>query len=283
MTELIEVPEAEDDWEPAADPGEGGRNPARQASMFQSAAWPLTPLALLSVDLDAVARRLRLTLETSWDGHGGVRGAFFVLAGTDFVVTHHEGDDPGTHLWTRQGGPGDPASRTGSVLAALGVGPEAVAYSTWGAGTELPHLPDAWWRGRPKPVWSRQDTWANLKRRPAMFTGSAGFGALVGFLNGYDHASEGALLDGFQQWLATRLGSGRNLVYWFLAEKLIFPDGRPAQPWSPETEQRAVAGLIGLLDEFFDRLADAPGELDAAGGPGAPGAPGAAEARPAGD
>ncbi|GAA3272319.1 hypothetical protein GCM10010493_57340 [Streptomyces lavendulae subsp. grasserius] len=49
-------------------------------------------LALLSVDLDAVARRLRLTLEASWDGHGTVRAAFFVLNGTDFVVVHHEGE-----------------------------------------------------------------------------------------------------------------------------------------------------------------------------------------------
>lgn len=71
--------------------------------MFQGAAWPLMSLASFSVDLDAVARRLRLTLETSWDEHGPVRVAFFVLDGTDFVVTHHEGDAPGTHVWTRKG------------------------------------------------------------------------------------------------------------------------------------------------------------------------------------
>ncbi|MFI8086576.1 hypothetical protein ACIF6L_38025 [Kitasatospora sp. NPDC086009] len=258
MTGMIEIPDAEGDWEPATELRAGGRNPARQASMFQSVTWPLISLALLSVDLEAVTRRLRLTLETSWDRHGSVRAAFFVLEGMDFVVTHHEGDAPGTHVWTRKGGSVDPAARVGSLLAALGVGPDAVSYSTWGAGTDLSHLPAAWWRGRGKPTWSHQDTWDNFKKRPGMFVGRVTFGAVVGFLTGYDTASDKALLDGFGEWLAARLGYGSNLVHWALAEKLIFPDGRPEEPWSPETEQHAVAGLIGLIDEFFDHLADDP-------------------------
>ncbi|MFE2912452.1 hypothetical protein ACFXI0_07845 [Kitasatospora indigofera] len=255
MTEMIEMPDAEGDWGPATEFQAGGRNQVRQASMFQSATWPLISLALLSVDLEAVARRLRLTLETSWDGHGSVRAAFFVLDGTDFVVTHHEGDAPGTHVWTRKGGSFDPAARVGSLLTALGLGPEAVSYSTWGAGTDLRHLPAAWGRGRGKPTWSHQDLWDNFKRRPGMFVGRVTFGAVVGFLNGYDTASDKALLGGFREWLAAKLGYGWNLVYWALAEKLIFPDGRPEEPWSPETEQHAVAGLIGLIDEYFDHLA----------------------------
>ncbi|MFC8898330.1 hypothetical protein [Streptomyces cinereoruber] len=143
MTEMIEIPDTEGGWEPATELRAGGRNPVRQASMFQSVAWPLNSLALLSVDLETVARRLKLTLETSWDGHGGVRAAFFVLDGTDFVVTHHEGDAAGTQVWTRKGGPVDPAARVGGLLAALGVGPEAISYSTWGAGTDLSHVPAA--------------------------------------------------------------------------------------------------------------------------------------------
>lgn len=102
-------------------------------------------------------RSRKLTIETSWDGHGSVRAAFFVLEGTDFVVTHHEGDPPGAHVWTRKGGPADPATRAGNLLAALGVGQEAVSYSSWGAGTDLAHVPAAWCRGRSKPVRSRQD------------------------------------------------------------------------------------------------------------------------------
>ncbi|MGW7613482.1 hypothetical protein ACWGKW_40820 [Streptomyces sp. NPDC054766] len=258
MTELIYVPDAEGDWEPATELQAGGHNPARQASMFQSAAWPLSSLALLSVDLEAVALRLRLTLETSWDGHGTVRAAFFVLDGTDFVVTHHEGDAPGTHVWTRKGGPVDSATRVGGLLAALGVGPEAVSYSTWGAGTDLSHVPAAWGRGRGKPVWSRQEFWENFKRRPGMFVGRVSFEAATGFLTGYDVAAEGALLNGFQEWLAAKLGSGWNLVSWALVVELVFPDGRPAEPWSHEDDQHAVGGLFRLLDEFFEHLVGDP-------------------------
>lgn len=226
--------------------------------MFQSATWPLSSLALLAVDLEAVARRLRLTLETSWDGHGSVRAAFFVLDGTDFVVTDYEGDAPGTHVWTRSGGPVNPAARAGSLLAALGAGPEAVSYSTWGASTDLSHVPAAWGRGRHKSTWSHQDIWASFKTCPRMFVGRVTFGAVVGFLNGYAIASDKALLDGFREWLAAKLGHGRNLVHWALAELLIFPDGRPEDPWSPEIEQYAVTGLIGLIDEYFDHLAGGP-------------------------
>ncbi|TXR99780.1 hypothetical protein EAO73_28055 [Streptomyces sp. col6] len=232
----------------------------RQASMFQSATWPLSSLALLSVDLEAVARRLKLSLESSWDGHGRVRAAFFVLDGTDFVVTHHEGDAPGTHVWTRKGGPVDPAARTASLLAALGVGPETVSYSVWGVGTDLRHVPAAWGRGRGKPARSHQDLWAHFRRRPEMFVDRLSFGTVVAFLNGYDIASDRAVLDGFREWLAAKLGYGWNLVYWALAENLIFPDGRPEKPWSPMTEQHAVAGLISLIDEYFENLAGAPEE-----------------------
>jgi hypothetical protein len=83
---------------------------------------------------------------------------------------------------------------------------------------------------------------------------------VIGFLNGYATASDKALLDGLRDWLAVKLGYGWNLVYWVLSERLIFPDGRPEEPWSPEIEQHAVAGLIGLIDEYFDHLAGGPEE-----------------------
>lgn len=226
--------------------------------MFQSAAWPLRSLALLSVDLEAVARRLRLTLETSWDGHGTVRAAFFVLDGTDFVVTHHEGDAPGTHVWTRKGGPVDSATRVGSLLTALGVGPDAVSYSVWGSGTDLTHVPAAWRRGLARPVWSRQEFWESFKSRPRMFVARVSFEAVTGVLAGYDIASGGALLKGFQEWLAARSGTGENLVWWALVAELAFPDGRPAEPWSHGDDQHAVAELIRLFDEFCEHLAGDP-------------------------
>ncbi|WP_406840460.1 hypothetical protein ACICHK_37630 [Streptomyces sp. AHU1] len=260
MNELVRIPDAEDDWEPATEPP-GGPNPARQASMFQCAAGPLCSFAFLSVDLDAVARRLRLTLETSWDGHGRVRAAFFVLDGTDFVATHHEGDAPGTHIWTRKGGPVDSAARADSLLVALGVGPEVVSYSTWGFGTDLSAVPPAWRRaGRVtrKPVRSRQDFWEDFKTYPGVFVARVNFESVAGFLNGYNFASAGDLLNGFQEWLAAKLGFGGNLIWMDLVLKFAFPEGRPAQPWSPEDDQRAVDLLLELLDEYFGSLAGGP-------------------------
>ncbi|MER6678238.1 hypothetical protein [Streptomyces sp. NPDC000983] len=252
----MDVPNAEDGWEPAADPA-GGRNPARQASMFQSTGWPLHSFARLSVDLDAVARRLRLTLESSWDGHGKVRAAFFVLEGTDYAATHHEGDAPGTHIWTRGGGPLDPAARAERLLAALGVGPEVISYSIWGAGSDLSAVPPAWRRaGRAmrKPVQSRQEFWENFKARPGMFAGRVTFQSVTGFLNGYDTAAAGDLLNGFPQWLAARLGYGTNLVWTSLAMQAAFPGGRPEEPWSPEDDRHAVDHLLALLDEYYGSL-----------------------------
>lgn len=229
--------------------------------MFQSVGWPLYSFAYLSVDLDAVARRLRLTVETSWDGHGSVRAAFFVLGGTDFAATHHEGDAPGTHIWTRTLGPIDPTARADRLLAALGVGPEVVLYSTWGAGSDLSDVPPAWSRaGRAmrKPAQSRQDFWEIFKTHPRMYVRRDTFEAVTGFLTGYDIAAAGDLLNGFQEWLADRLGYGTNLVWTRLVLLLAFPDDIPAEPWSAEDEQHAVDHLIGLLDEYFESLAAVP-------------------------
>ncbi|MEU5892244.1 hypothetical protein ABZ835_36225 [Streptomyces sp. NPDC047461] len=145
--------------------------PEVQCFMFQATTGPLVSMALLSLELDEVARRLSLTIEESWDGHGAVRAAFFTLAGTDFVVTRHEGDPPGTYVWVRKSGPVDPAARTGILLTALGVGTEVVSYSTWGIGTDLSHIPGAWRRFRHRPVDSHQRFWESLRDHMGMYLG----------------------------------------------------------------------------------------------------------------
>ncbi|MFD5779095.1 hypothetical protein [Streptomyces sp. NPDC126933] len=234
--------------------------------MFHAATEPLVSLALLSVDLDAVAWRLRLTIEESWDGHGAVRAAFFTLGGTDFVVTHHEGDPLGTCVWVRKSGPVDPAERMAVLLTALGVGAEAVSYSTWGIGTDRSQLPAAWRRGRSKPVESHQRFWENFRKRPGLYVGRITYDAVTAYLNGYDHAVGGAVLNGFRQWLADTYRVGQNLVWSAQVVQVVFPEGgRPAEPWSEDEHQHAVAGLFTLLEEFFQHLAardDAPSPTD---------------------
>ncbi|MFE4491568.1 hypothetical protein ACFRKD_03800 [Streptomyces niveus] len=257
MSEMISLPGPEADWASATSPTPG--NPARQCSVFQAAAEPLISLALLAVELDSVARRLRLTVEESWDEHGALRAAFFTLDGTDFVVTQHERDPAGTYVWVRKSGPVDPAGRMAVLLAALGVGPDAVAYSTWGVGTDLSRVPDAWSRGRGRRGESHQRFWEGFSKRTGMYVGRVTYEGVTAFLDGYDHAAGGVLLRGLTEWLADTKQAGQNLVWSAQVVGVVFPDGRPAEPWSPEEDRQAVAGLFALLEEFFAHLQGQPG------------------------
>ncbi|MEW1797169.1 MULTISPECIES: hypothetical protein [Streptomyces] len=256
MTEMISLPGPEADWASATSPTPG--NPARQCSVFQAAAEPLISLALLSVELDSVARRLRLTVEESWDEHGALRAAFFTLDGTDFVVTQHERDPAGTYVWVRKSGPVEPAGRMAVLLAALGVGPDAVAYSTWGVGTDLSHVPAAWSRGRGRRAESHQRFWEGFSKRTGMYVGRVTYEGVTAFLDGYDHAGGGVLLSGLTEWLADTKQAGQNLVWSAQVVGVVFPGGRPAEPWSPQEHRQAVAGLFALLDEFFAHLQGQP-------------------------
>ncbi len=235
--------------------------PAVQCSMFQATTGPLVSMALLSLDLDEVARRLSLTIEESWDANGAVRAAFFTLEKTDFVVTHHEGDPPGTYVWVRKSGPVDPAARTTVLLTALGVGTEVVSYSTWGIGTDLSRIPAAWRRFGHRPVDSHQRFWESFRDRTGMYVGRITYEGVTAYLDGYDHASGGVLLNGLREWLAATYGVGENLVWAAQVVQVVFPEGRPDSPWSQDQHTRAVEGLIALLEEYFQHLqdpADAP-------------------------
>jgi hypothetical protein len=141
------------------------------------------------------------------------------------------------------------------LLAALGMGAEAVSHSTWGFGADMSQLPPAWHRGRTKPVVSHQEFWESFKKRPGMYVGRISYDGVTAFLNGYDCAAGGALLNGFQQWLADKFRTGRNLVWPALVVHVLFPEGRPTEPWSEDNHQHAVAELLTLLEEFFQHLA----------------------------
>ncbi|UNO40303.1 hypothetical protein [Streptomyces sp. MST-110588] len=75
------------------------------------------------------------------------------------------------------------------------------------------------------------------------------------YLDGDDHACGGALLDGLRQWLADTRRVGSNLVWFAQVVLIVFPGGRPAEPWSEDEHRQAVAGLFALLEEFFEHLA----------------------------
>jgi hypothetical protein len=256
VAELIDVPGPEQEWGPASSVQGRGRNPAWQPSMFEVAGERLWPLALLAVDLEAVARRLRLVVEESWDGLGRLRVAFFVLDGTDYAVTCHEGDPSGTCVWVKRAGPVDPAERVSALLGVLGLGAEAVAFAAWGRDTPWsPGAPPSW-RQRPRiAVPSHQEFWESFKTRPGMYVGPVRYSTVTAYLDGYDHAAGGRLLAGFQPWLARRLQTGGNLVWPALALRVLLPEGRAPEPWPDADQQRAVEGLFELLDDFYEQIA----------------------------
>lgn len=253
---MIEVPGPEPEWEQASSVQGRGRNPVWQPSMFDLAGERLRPLALLAVDLDAVARRLRLVVEESWDGLGRLRVAFFVLEGTDYAVTCHEGDPPGTCVWVKRAGPVDPGERVSVLLDVLRLGAEAVAFAAWGRETQWsPGAPPSWGQRSGRSVRSHQEFWELFKTRPGMYVGRVRYNAVTAYLDGYDHASGGRLLTGFQPWLARKLQTGGNLVWPSLVLRVLLPEGRAPEPWPEVDQQRAVEGLFGLLDEFYEHIA----------------------------
>lgn len=258
MAEMISLPGPEADWAPATSPTPG--NPARQCSVFQAATEPLISLALLAVELDSVARRLRLTVEESWDEHGALRAAFFTLDGTDFVVTHHERDPAGTYVWVRKSGPVDPAGRMAVLLAALGVGPDAVVCSTWGVGTDLSDVAGRLEQGQRRAGRVAPEVLGGIQqadrhvRRPHHVRRGDGLPRRL-----RPRRMGGVLLSGLREWLADTKQAGRNLVWSAQVVGVVFPDGRLAEPWSPEEHRQAVAGLFALLEEFFAHLQGQPG------------------------
>ncbi|BDM71492.1 hypothetical protein HEK616_49790 [Streptomyces nigrescens] len=92
MTALA-VPPPEPDWEAAPAYQGGKRNPAFQTSAWEYAAAHFRPVAGLRVPLEALAARLRLTLESSWDDLGEMEVAMFRVRTSDFALTRHDGQE----------------------------------------------------------------------------------------------------------------------------------------------------------------------------------------------
>ncbi|MFG3113730.1 hypothetical protein ACGF4C_04990 [Streptomyces sp. NPDC048197] len=89
----LSVPPPEPDWEAAPVYQGGKRNPAFQTSAWDYAAGNFRPVAGLRVPLEALAARLRLTLESGWDDLGELEIALFRVRTTDFALTRHDGQD----------------------------------------------------------------------------------------------------------------------------------------------------------------------------------------------
>jgi hypothetical protein len=126
---LVEVPGPEADWEVAAAYQGGKRNPALQGSVWDYAAGGLRLVAGLSPSLGALAERLRLDIERSWeDPLGEVEAAMFSIGKIHFALSHNDGHPrPDTKVWVSRD-QADVDAALDVLLHALGIGREALTY-----------------------------------------------------------------------------------------------------------------------------------------------------------
>lgn len=87
---------------------------------------------------------------------------------------------------------------------------------------------------------------------------SGTFAEACALIIGYDIATGGWLLDGFQRWLGDRHDGRSELAFWIHVLRESFPDepSLTAQELTGEQNQLAVDRLFADLDDFLDGLAE---------------------------
>lgn len=95
-----------------------------------------------------------------------------------------------------------------------------------------------------------------VRSSPTKYLFEPGYLSLVNFFLGYDHALGGAVLAGFDEWLALRLGRGSNQAWPILVLYLVFPAvPSPLELFGggksdSRVNEVAIQGLFALLEEF---------------------------------
>lgn len=99
------------------------REPARQSSLWECVASAFSLVAGLSVPLEALAARLRLEVETSWEeGLGEVKAAVFNIGKLDFALSRHlHSPRPDVHVWVARD-QSDVDEALDVLFTALGIG-----------------------------------------------------------------------------------------------------------------------------------------------------------------
>ncbi|WP_441251817.1 hypothetical protein [Kitasatospora sp. McL0602] len=128
MAQIV-VPGPEPDWQPATvPPYYVGRNPAAQSSLWEAAASSFRMIAGLKPPLDALAARLRLTVERSWEDPGEVNAAVFTINRRHFALSLMTYGQDETWVWLhRSHEEEDEALRV--LLDALGLEEDAVVFT----------------------------------------------------------------------------------------------------------------------------------------------------------
>lgn len=129
----IDVPGPEPGWESAAAYQGRKRNPALQVSLWEWVACDFRSVDELTVPLETLAARLRLTIEHTWEDPGPVDVALFRIASTEFVLSHRRNSpQTPTFIWVRKD-TGNVEEALNLLVAALGLGRESLGSQAEGA------------------------------------------------------------------------------------------------------------------------------------------------------
>ncbi|MER8233234.1 hypothetical protein [Streptomyces sp. NPDC094049] len=129
---VVEVPGPEPDWERAPQYQGGNRNPAFQASTWEYAAGSFQVVAGLSPSLEALAARLRLNIERTWEDMGEVDVAMFSILKIDFALSRFEASSLPDVFVRVSRAHSDVEGALDVLLAALGIGREAITFRVGG-------------------------------------------------------------------------------------------------------------------------------------------------------
>jgi hypothetical protein len=97
---------------------------------------------------------------------------------------------------------------------------------------------------------------ADVRRRPGMFTLDGSFHDFTVFVRGCEAGNDWQLLAGFREWLVTLCAGHDGLAWESLVLWQAFPDGPPGRDElqaGTELNTVAVETLFRLLDEFLHR------------------------------
>lgn len=89
-----------------------------------------------------------------------------------------------------------------------------------------------------------------------MFTVSGTFSEACALIIGYDCASGGWLLEGFQKWLGDRHDNRSELAFWVHVLREVFPDEIDLTAYELDEDQNrlAVDRLFADVDDFLAQV-----------------------------
>ncbi|MBM80654.1 MAG: hypothetical protein CMJ78_08685 [Planctomycetaceae bacterium] len=90
----------------------------------------------------------------------------------------------------------------------------------------------------------------SLSRQPRMYVQSDRFDAVCAYMDGYDAALRGRVLNGFRHWLLSEGDEWSNLPWWGIVRRNLFPDQNPADALSKSGSDEALEALACYLEQF---------------------------------